>query len=401
MLATNLEEVDEVALRAMCTEHRRETSSLEWKQRLPGREDQQKQEFAKDVTALANLDGGDLVYGITEIDGEADQVLAITDEAADSAELRLRQVLDALVEPRLVGLEIRAIGIASGGYVLAIRVPASFEGPYSVRNTNNSRRFVVRNGGGTSDMSYDQVRNAFERLPTLRQQVTSFRTERLAAVKAGRSAGPMTVGALCVLHVIPLSGLAGRHTWDVRSLFRGTDCYSLVPDRMGGMSKRLNLLGGCAYVTLPDGACRAYAQVFRDGSIETVALAGRQFADAGGQVERRVASSSLVRNVRDGLRTSLAQLKAAGFRGSAVIGVSLLEAAGYRLARETFMFDDSEFASVDTAGDVVVPETWIDNLETCNADREAAAVLDVLWQSFGLERCPYFDAATGAYVSRD
>lgn len=220
MLALSLAEVDEAALLAMCADRRGETSTLEWKEQLPDASDRQKHELAKDVAGLANLDGGDLVFGVAEAAAQAERLAPISGETADAAERRIRQILDSAVEPKIVGIDVRSIPV-SGGFVLIVRVPSSFDGPHAVW-VNSSRRFVVRNGTLVSDMSYEQIRSAFDRNATLQEQGRQFRAERLALIEAGRTPVPLVgEGPIAVLHVLPISGLARRQTLDVPGLLNG------------------------------------------------------------------------------------------------------------------------------------------------------------------------------------
>lgn len=77
----------------------------------------------KDVCALANAGGGDIIYGIEERDGAASQLKPITQEAQDALQRRLSQVLD---DPRITGIEFVHVP-ASSGYVTVLRVPGSFD----------------------------------------------------------------------------------------------------------------------------------------------------------------------------------------------------------------------------------------------------------------------------------
>ena len=71
MLLQSLERIDEELLQKLCQDGCPESSTLEFKQVLPGKSDKDKREFCKDVVALANADGGDLVYGVKEEEGGA------------------------------------------------------------------------------------------------------------------------------------------------------------------------------------------------------------------------------------------------------------------------------------------------------------------------------------------
>ena len=74
MLLSTLDQITEAALRKLCDDRCPESNSLDFKRELPGNSDKDKQELLKDVCALANADGGDLVYGIEEVAGAAGDV---------------------------------------------------------------------------------------------------------------------------------------------------------------------------------------------------------------------------------------------------------------------------------------------------------------------------------------
>lgn len=117
MLLERLEELDEAKLQKLCDERCPESGTLDFKRDIPGTSDKDKHEFLKDVCALANAEGGDLVYGIDEDRGVAKDIVPITSEMADSAKRRLGQVLDAGLEPRLLGIGFHEIKVTNG-YVL-------------------------------------------------------------------------------------------------------------------------------------------------------------------------------------------------------------------------------------------------------------------------------------------
>src|SRR6266403_6171171 len=109
MLADKLDQIDEILLNQVCSEKWDESSTLEFKAILPKPappDDKPKQEFLKDVAALANAGGGDIVYGISEVNGKANALLRIQEAAnpVDATRRRLGQWLESGIEPRIGGL---------------------------------------------------------------------------------------------------------------------------------------------------------------------------------------------------------------------------------------------------------------------------------------------------------
>lgn len=276
MLPLSLDKINEAFLLELCEEGCPESQTLEFKRELPGKQDQDKHEVCKDVVALANAEGGDLVYGIEEKDGVAYKIASISIEDADAAERRMRQVLDAGIEPKIHGLRIQQISV-SEGYVLILRVPASYDGPHCIRtNSNNKqqRRFVMRNGTMVSDMSYDQIRGAFDRTATLAEQARRFIATRRELIAKGETPVPLKAGPQLVVHLVPIAGLAGRMSVDLKPIYDKGYTEFIGVD-WGGGSRSFNIDGLVVHTELGgDNGKFGYNHIFRIGVLEGVQLGG-------------------------------------------------------------------------------------------------------------------------------
>lgn len=118
------------------------------------------------MCALANADGRDLVFGISDESGCANAVLAVTGSTADATKRRLQQILESKVERRIHGIQFHACPIALGGFVLVLRIPGSYERPHRF-GLVTKHRFPIRNDTSTTDTTYEQLRNTFGRESTL------------------------------------------------------------------------------------------------------------------------------------------------------------------------------------------------------------------------------------------
>lgn len=45
-------------------------------------------------------------------------------------------------------------------------------------------------------------------------------------------------------------------------------------------------------------------------------------------------------------------------------------------------------------------DLWIEDIDSFDIDSAIRPLLDMLWQTFGYERCPYFDDVTGKFAPR-
>ena len=91
-------------------------------------------------------------------------------------------------------------------------------------------------------------------------------------------------------------------------------------------------------------------------------------------------------------------MKGVGVSGPVVLNVAVLHVGGYALDIE-----DTYHGLGPTASDrphLVIPEIWIEDLDTVNIDDAVRPLMDMLWQAFGCPRCLDFDVTTGAYSPR-
>src|ERR1700722_14955352 len=114
MLPRPPRELTEDIVREVCQQRWPESQTLDFKRELPGKDSRGRNEFLKDACALANADGGDLVYGIAELDGAANAPPPISNESIDSLRARLLQILDAGLEPRVSGIAMHEVLIDGG-----------------------------------------------------------------------------------------------------------------------------------------------------------------------------------------------------------------------------------------------------------------------------------------------
>lgn len=383
MLHVSLDRIDETFLRQLCSDNVPESGTLDFKRELPASGDGGRVEFLKDVSALANCEGGDLVYGVAEVDGSAGEVTPILGAVADDVQRRFRQMLDTL-EPRVQGVQMRAVPV-DGGFVLLMRVPASFDAPHSIKINGTNRRFVMRNGTTTSDMSYEQLRSSFDRTATLTERARLDLANRVAGLVASKARRTLSPGPVCQLCVVPLAGLAGRVSLDVGKM-TNTEWQTFWYRGWGNPDWSLNLDG---FIVLGAGDTGGgYAQLCRDGRFEAVAACGYQ---------NRIAAKSMADFIRKELDAYLVAARAWGIAGPAVMQLSLCHVDGYEFGvGDAFFQLRKNFAD---RSHLTVPEVYLPAVEAAGLDELLRPQLDVLWQAFGLNRCFEYDEQ-GAWIQK-
>jgi hypothetical protein len=383
MLVSRLDRVDSSFLAQVCADRMPE-GSVDFKRELPAKDDRGKAEFQKDVCAFANAEGGDLVYGVVDEDGRAKEMSPIYSEASDAACRRLGQLADSGIEPRISGLRFRPVEVP-GGFVLVVRVPPSFDAPHSFPS-GSGRRFVVRRGTHTSDLTYQELRSAFDRTGSLAERARRFREVRTDEIAARLVSIAMVDGPFMAFHCVPIAAIAGRAGIDLMAI--GFDDFSALSGAdWGGCSSRFNFDGKLVYSGQPPHP--AWVQVFRSGSLEFARTAKVLMAD-----EPLIPSTVVARFARESAMKALDACRKWNVTGPAVMGLSLVGLSGYRLALgRRYM---SMYSTESDRDRYVLPVEWIERMDIAEADDFVRPMLDVFWQAYGQSRCMEYDE-TGSW----
>jgi hypothetical protein len=110
MITAPWDPIDAAVPQAMCDAGDAESTRLDFKCMAPPtqREDSDN-EFAKDVCAFANANGGDPACGVATAADVAEFLRLLAGESADALERRLSQVLANQVEPRISAIRLREV----------------------------------------------------------------------------------------------------------------------------------------------------------------------------------------------------------------------------------------------------------------------------------------------------
>ncbi|HVJ56221.1 MAG TPA: ATP-binding protein, partial [Terrimicrobiaceae bacterium] len=180
MIRRELDEIEERDFQGLCDTGREEDERIEFKRSFVGGNDLSSmsdpqreravESLAKEVTALLNGKGGDLIVGIREDEGVAQELTPI--EGASEAAERLRRSLWTRIEPAPRAMRIRSIpaeGSENGAGYIVIRAESSLQAPHRVAK---SKEFYIRRGTEASPMNITEVQDL-----TLSTRTASARIE--------------------------------------------------------------------------------------------------------------------------------------------------------------------------------------------------------------------------------
>lgn len=111
-----------------------EREDLDWKEVLPKHPGSWREEFSKDVAAMANAGGGMIVYGVAE-DRSTSEAAAVNDVGpiTDNTLREMRAAAFSGITPPVLGLQLVPVEDPENGEsVLALLIPASDDSPHLV-----------------------------------------------------------------------------------------------------------------------------------------------------------------------------------------------------------------------------------------------------------------------------
>ena len=376
---------------------------VEYKRDLKLDKKSQKAELAKDVSGLANAQGGWLFFGITEDESSEPLPAAIEPLPTTGLQTNIENVLDTTLEPRP---EFHASTIeVNGGVAIVMRIEPRTGNPIMLQGYGEYR-YYRRNGTKTRQMTGTEVSEAYvaanerrdalsqvlEHLPLASRVARSRTTDELRLAANGEKKPEWLPLAAVVVAAIdcprpllkpghlspdafpePSNGQRTKPPEHVRPPGRWTlDAYGLHQEDIYEVGELKRLAHRVA--------------IFREGVFE---WARRYRFD-----DPRIPGKTLATDVHDALRYAAEVFAEVGYFGrlETHIRIDNAEKAIPDIPREWDL-------AVRTAN-----VEWMSHFQEASVDelrvdptpvvREA---MNLIWQGFGVASCPYFDTS-GAWL---
>jgi len=119
-------------------------------------------EIAKDISAMANSSGGEIIYGLcdTNNDQRPEEIRWSSDPRGDE---KIEQVLQTRVTPKIDGLNIISVQNPENSeeFAFVVEVPKSDNAPHQDFKSKDERRYWRRNGSTTRQMEHYEVEDLF------------------------------------------------------------------------------------------------------------------------------------------------------------------------------------------------------------------------------------------------
>jgi hypothetical protein len=267
-----LSAIDERVLKGLIDARAGEARDIDYKRDLYGDTEEDKAEWLADVSSFANTAGGDIVIGLEAKAGIPTRFVPLNVDL-DKEILRLDERARTSLQPRLQGLEFKAVPLAAGGAILVVRVARSFNPPHRiVRSGRGQNRFWARSAAGKFEPNVDELRALFTLAPQLMERIRDFRSIRLAKIVADDTPAALMDRARLIMHVVPFSAFDPANLVSLSAVEANPHLFTPI----GSSSPRdwrVNFDGIVLTSNADPNAKtqRAYTQFFRSGAIEAVA----------------------------------------------------------------------------------------------------------------------------------
>lgn len=349
-----------------------EKRTLDFKLALPGNSKDDAREFLADVTSMANASGGDLVFGVQEVQGIASALPGLAHFNPDRDVLRLEQMLGSSVEPRISGVGFHVVTGPDGQLFLIVRAPASMAAPHRVTHSSHDK-FFARNSRGKYPMDTHELRLAFTASEGLPARLRAFHDAARSYARGEEFPLRMTAaGPYVVLSLIPLSALRRSDSVPVD---RGN---AVLPSRVNGAVNYYRTLEGivASVPTLEDGGVYSWSLLHAAGRLDAAWLIGMENVP-NGEDERLIWPKHFEKGLNDQVTAANTRFSAAGIEGPWAVFATIEGIRGYRLVTGAYTNSRPSWLTVGR-----LPELVIENLTT-----EALTPLATqFWLAFGEER---------------
>ncbi len=377
MIQKRLEEVTQDDILALIINAVAEGRTIEYKRDLPGGSDGDKKEFLADASSFANTAGGDMVFGVREDKGVPTQIVGVQSGDIDLEIQRLDSLLASSLEPRI--RYARQVVDFGGKRVLLIRVERSWSGPHRVVFKGHDK-FYGRNSAGKYSLDVNELRVAFTLASTVTERIRAFRVDRVIALTNNQTPIPFEDKPKVVLHCIPIESFAGQVQYDLQPLYQKG--AGLSPMFHPGSRSRPNLEGRIAFDGFDSSPSTSYAQVYRNGVIEAVAVIGHEYEGS-----LIIPSLKYERGVLEYLPSCFRILTDIGASVPIVVALALTNTHGLRMAVKSVWREVSDPIEANT---IIIPETVVQDLSQPTG-QILKPMFDIVWNACGYPCSTYFD----------
>ena len=363
-----------------------EGKTLHYKPALPQDNREENINFLVDICALANTNGGDLIYGLDatkDLDNKSTEILKISGLEQLNLDEFLRTYkakIEDGIEPKIIGIKFQLINIENKS-ILIIRVPQSWAAPHRVIY-NKMSHFYGRSNAGNYQLDIQEIRSSFLASGTIIDRLEEFRSARLGKVMTGKTPVKLRDKDALVLHLIPLSSVTNFPYIDLENIATNNP-PTPIDFREGDW--RYNFDGFLYFDQFSYSLMNGYVQLFRNGIIESVRYLGIQKQEG----IKKFYFSYDESQTLSALKQYLQFLQDQGFTTPIFVFLSLINIEdGIIMPDSTSRYRERFYPIPET--DLITPGVIVREFSERPAEILRSS-LDAFWQAGGYPKCINYD----------
>jgi hypothetical protein len=369
-----LHEIDEDHIRLLVSLPVPESACIEYKVDLKMNTDKEKRELCKDISALANSQGGYLVFGIAETNGIPTSIPGI--QFDDAAKQQLFQILTSGIWPRVQNLFDREVPLCNGLKVLILKIEPD---DYLHQVKYNDNRHYKRTGTITIAMESSDVETFFRSTgPSTRQEeAEEIINEYYAALKSKNYFEGIEGKGICALAIVPGVSSIKLNLSNLPVNFN--TLFEPIHFRCGSCSEKITGRSRFAFASRT-GDRMPYAVTEVTGLGEVKAYNSYMLENLD-----NIPNPAYEREIIIAFHRYLSSLKEFGVSGPFFIHTAMLNVQGYSMRRE-LRFGGQVFQGED----IRPPLCHVPNDTHFATKQEVAKVVrpmfDYVWREFGFDK---------------
>ncbi|MDS0243409.1 MULTISPECIES: RNA-binding domain-containing protein [unclassified Haloferax] len=377
--------VDEITLgdvEQLVTEGIQEGKQIEYKEYLNLDTDSSdhKTTLLAEATSFANSNGGHLIVGIPDDDGQPEHAAGFPVDEVDQTIEQWANVLRRSTDPPLPtsSFDISAIPTEGNRHLVVVGIDRSWRSPHRV-TTND--RFYARSPSGRFPLDVGEIRRRI--LQTERQGETfnEFRNDRIATIAGDGDRFDITTSPKFVLHVLSGDSLTPGKQIDLSTAELRTDSRPPFFEARGGAGG-LDEVYSVDSVTVLRGSTdqevSKYVRTFRGGVVE--ALTKYVFTTNPKHGSPYLSSSELRTALENTLPDYVSYLQRQDLRPPLYVFASIIGAPEFLIKRNS---RGDEYDRVPFGEQVVtLPEVVIESY-SIDPDSAIDELMDLVWNAGG------------------
>ena len=344
-----------------------EGKTLDYKLKISLDTKEEKREFLADVVSFANTIGGDLIIGISEKNGVAEDICGFSCDDIDEFKQKMDNLIRDAISPRLSAISIKDIKLKNDKYIIVIRINKSWNSPHMVDSNN---KFYGRNSSGKYPLDITEIRHAFINSGNDLKKYNEFLCDKIANIVGGFVNNlPLCSIPYFTIHMIPLNIFDGTAYFSVEEMQNILNNFNMIHF---GINKRINYDGILFFDANSDGdKVESYTQFYRNGTIESVF---RMRAD-----DYKLISFSVAEYGLGILKDFLKYMENLNLSLPILVYTSLINAKGCHLVPHSIRYKPQ---AIDREI-IISPEIVIDNYDV-DLESVMKPAFDVIYNSTGL-----------------